>query len=153
MTGIAITAADGANGTWYYSTDNGAKWKLLGSVTDSKALLLAADGDNRVYFRPNANYDGQADIRFRAWDQSSGTDGGTAATTRNGGTTAYSTATDTATFDVTPVNDPALIGGITIGSVTENDASAQTANGQLTISDVDGLDEKPFKPLSEPIGA
>ena len=117
LTGIAITAADTSNGSWFYST-NGTTWTALGALSDSTALLLAADADNRLYFRPNANYDGQANITFRAWDQSSGSDGGTANTTSNGSGTAFSTATDTASFDVTPVNDaPVISGDLTIGVV------------------------------------
>ncbi len=126
VTGIAITAADAANGTWFYSLDGGANWTALGTPSDSRPRLLAADADNRIYFRPNANYDGSADITFRAWDTTSGTDGGTANTTTNGTTTAFSTATDTATFDVTPVNDAPVLNSAAapVGAVVLEDAGA-----------------------------
>ena len=42
--GIAITAADSTNGSWFYSIDNGANWNALGAVSDSNARLLAEDG-------------------------------------------------------------------------------------------------------------
>ena len=116
VTGIAITSADAANGTWFYSTNGGTNWTALGAPTTAAALLLAADADNRLYFRPNANYDGQADIVFRAWDTTTGVDGNTANTTTNGGSTAYSATTDSATFDVSAVNDApsGTTGSITI---------------------------------------
>ena len=104
LTGIAITAV-GGNGTWSYSLNNGATWLLVGTVSAASALLLAADANTRLYFRPNANFDGDSTITFRAWDQTSGAAGTKVDTTINGGTTAFSTATDTATIDVTPVND------------------------------------------------
>ncbi|MFM5511200.1 VCBS domain-containing protein [Aeromonas rivipollensis] len=157
VTGIAITAADAANGTWYYSLDGGANWLLLSTPTDGAARLLAVDANNRLYFRPNADYDGSANITFRAWDQTVGTDGGTADTTVNGGSTAYSTATDTAIFDVTAVNDApifAATGGLTVisnsgsGSVDFTEATLAAyfsdpegaAIGINTVSATSGLD-------------
>ncbi|WP_448510774.1 beta strand repeat-containing protein [Immundisolibacter sp.] len=108
LTGIAVTGADSTNGDWFYSIDGGTSWLALGAVSDDSARLLAPDA--RLYFQPDANYDGAADLTFRAWDQTSGSNGGTADTTTNGGTTAFSSATDTASFDVTPVNDIVAVG-------------------------------------------
>jgi hypothetical protein len=48
-------------------------------------------------------------LTYRAWDQSSGTPGGRADTTTNGGTTAFSSATDTATLTVASVNDAPVL--------------------------------------------
>ena len=75
LLGIAVTAADTANGAWWYSTDNGANWNALGAVASNNARLLAADANTRLYFQPNANYNGTlaTAITFRAWDQTSGT--------------------------------------------------------------------------------
>uniref|UniRef100_UPI0035664008 DUF4347 domain-containing protein n=1 Tax=Psychromonas sp. TaxID=1884585 RepID=UPI0035664008 len=80
--GIAVTAADTINGVWYFSIDGGTNWNLLGTVSDSNARLLAADASTRLYFQANADYHGTlADaITFRAWDQSSGSNGGVANT-------------------------------------------------------------------------
>ncbi|WP_236621955.1 VCBS domain-containing protein [Novipirellula maiorica] len=80
--GIAVTAANTSNGTWYYTIDNGSTWNALGAVSDSNARLLAADANTRLYFQPNADYHGTlADaITFRAWDQTSGSNGGVADT-------------------------------------------------------------------------
>src|SRR5689334_16961923 len=107
LDGIALTGANNANGTWYYTLD-GSSWSLLPAVSDAAALLLEADGDNALYFRPSANFNGTiADaITFRAWDRTAGTGGTTANATTNGGTTAFSTSSDVADLVVASVNDP-----------------------------------------------
>ena len=108
VAGIAITAADTTNGSWFYSTDGGTNWNALGSVIDTDARLLAADTNTRIYFQPNANYNGPVTnaITFRAWNQTAGANGGTANTTTNGGSSAFSIATDTADITVTPYQRP-----------------------------------------------
>jgi hypothetical protein len=107
VAGIAITAADTTNGTWFYSTNGGTNWSALVGVSNTNARLLAANADTRLYFQPTANYNGTLTgvITFRAWDSFSSVNGSTADTTQNGGITAFSTATDTAAITVTPVND------------------------------------------------
>ena len=75
LLGIAVTAAATTNGTWFYSTNNGASWSALGGVSDGSARLLAADATTRIYFQGAANFDGQADLTFRAWDRTSGSNG------------------------------------------------------------------------------
>ncbi|MDO8694614.1 MAG: hypothetical protein Q7J51_10975, partial [Sheuella sp.] len=80
-------------------------WSLFGTVSSSSALLLGADANTRVYLDPSGTA-GSANITFRAWDQSTGTAGTKVdlsnASTR-GGTTAFSTSTDTATIAITPI--------------------------------------------------
>src|SRR5438093_1391214 len=56
--GIAVTAADAAHGTWWYSTDDGAHWTQLGSVSDGAARLLAGDAQTRLYFQGAQDYNG-----------------------------------------------------------------------------------------------
>ncbi len=109
--GIAITGANAANGTWYYSVNNGASWSALGAPSDSSARVLAANASNRVYFQPNSDFNGTlaSAITFRAWDQSSGTDGSVANASVNGGTTAFSIASDTASLVVNPLNDAPVL--------------------------------------------
>ena len=130
LLGIAVTAADTTNGAWWYSTDDGANWNALGAVAANNARLLSADANARLYFQPNANYNGTLAnaITFRAWDQASGSNGGTADTTTNGGTTAFSTATDTASLVINPVNDaPTITNGASVGmggSYSEDGSSA-----------------------------
>jgi uncharacterized delta-60 repeat protein len=105
--GIAVTAADTTNGTWWYSTNNGINWNALGAASNASSRLLAADASTRLYFQPNANYNGTLSnaITFRAWDQSTGTNGSTADTSVNGGITPFSSATDSASLTVNAVND------------------------------------------------
>src|SRR5206468_8972722 len=58
LLGIAVTGTNTANGTWWYSTNNGGSWLALGAVSGANARLLAADGATRPHFQPNANYNG-----------------------------------------------------------------------------------------------
>ena len=100
--GIAVTAANTNNGSWWYSKNNGTNWYALGAVTVKSARLLAADVPHAIYFQPNPSFYGTllSAITFRAWDQTSGSNGSLANTTKNGGSTAFSTATDTASLTV-----------------------------------------------------
>ncbi|MBV1928810.1 MAG: DUF4347 domain-containing protein, partial [Gammaproteobacteria bacterium] len=78
LEGIAITAVDNTNGTWQYTTD-GSSWSAISVTSPATTLLLASDGNNSVRFVPDADWNGTVTdgITFYAWDQSSGTDGGT----------------------------------------------------------------------------
>src|SRR5690606_13520277 len=78
------------------------------------------------YFQPSANVNGTISdaITFRAWDATSGTNGGTASTAVNGGTSAFSSTTDTASITVSAVNDaPIASGSVTLAAVSEDTAS------------------------------
>lgn len=100
LEGIAVIGADSAHGAWQYSTDGGSNWHNLGSPSPGAARLLASSAVTR--FVPDADYNGTVDpgITFRAWDRSSGANGGIADTTSSGGTTPFSTATETASIVV-----------------------------------------------------
>ena len=102
VTGIAITGSNATNGAWFYSTNNGNTWNPLGSPSDANARLLAADPNTRIYFQPNPGFTGVIanGITFRAWDLTSGANGGTADASANGDPTAFSLATDTASITV-----------------------------------------------------
>jgi hypothetical protein len=134
--GIAVTAADTSNGSWYYSTNNGTNWNALGAMANNNARLLAADSNTRLYFRPDADYNGTlaSAISFRAWDQTSGTNGASADTTSNGGTTAFSTATDSASLTIDPVNDAPVLGAI--GDQTVDELVPLTFTATATDSDL-----------------
>jgi len=105
--GAALTSLDTANGTWHYNTGSG--WNPVGSVSASNALLLA--DDDRLAFEPDADWNGTVSnaVTVRAWDQTSGSAANKVDTTTNGGTTAYSTGTDTADITVDAVNDAPLL--------------------------------------------
>ena len=106
--GIAVTAVDNTNGTWEFSINNGTNWTAFGSPSATTARLLAANATTRIRFIPAANFNGTVNpgITFRAWDQTSGTNGGTADPTTNGGQTAFSASIETASITVNAVNDP-----------------------------------------------
>ncbi|CAD5979196.1 Hemolysin, plasmid [Planktothrix tepida] len=131
---IAITAADN-NGTWQYST-NGTTWTNFPTVSNSNALLL--DAGNKVRFQPTAHYNGTITtaLTFRAWDKSTGTVGSTADTSINGGTTAFSVNTATASITVTAVNDAPTATPITAQTATED--SSFSLNIANNFSDIDG---------------
>ncbi|WP_188885290.1 DUF4347 domain-containing protein, partial [Amphritea balenae] len=78
--GIAVVGVDNTNGDWQYSTGGGANWLSFGNLDQTSALLLAADGSSYIRFVPDSDWNGTvADgITFHAWDQTSGTAGGTA---------------------------------------------------------------------------
>jgi hypothetical protein len=105
--GIAVTGVNDSNGTWQYSVNGGSTWVSFGTVSSSNARLLADNSNTQVRFVPNAGFNGTVTqgISFRAWDQTTGTIGGTANTTVNGGTSAFSINIETAdiTIDAPPV--------------------------------------------------
>ncbi|MGX1362261.1 VCBS domain-containing protein [Bradyrhizobium elkanii] len=113
VTGIALTGTDTSHGTWFFSTNNGATWTAVGAVSNTTALLLSADANTRLYLQPSASFSGTdtGAITFRAWDQTSGSNGVKVDTSSNGGTTAFSTSTDTAniTINTTDTTPPTVI--------------------------------------------
>ncbi|MGP9820162.1 DUF4347 domain-containing protein [Salinarimonas sp. NSM] len=109
--GLAVTAVS-AQITLWYSLDGGTTWTQVPAVTAGTALLLQSDA--RLYVQPAANFAGTITdaLTFRAWDRTSGANGGTADTTTNGLGTAFSTASDTVAVTVSNVNDaPVLAAG------------------------------------------
>ncbi|HWN38180.1 MAG TPA: DUF4347 domain-containing protein, partial [Gammaproteobacteria bacterium] len=140
--GIAVTGADTANGSWWYSVDNGSSWLALGAVSNTNARLLVADGSTRLYFQPNANYNGSMPnaLTFRAWDRTSGANGGTADTSTNGATSAFSTATDTTSLMITAVNDLPTTTPVTLAPLVEDGGPRLITQADLlaNAADVDG---------------
>ncbi|WP_018425580.1 DUF5801 repeats-in-toxin domain-containing protein, partial [Hoeflea sp. 108] len=136
--GVAVTGLNTSNGQWWFSTDGGANWSLVGSVSNTNALLLSS-ATGRLYFQPNADYNGTVSnaVTFRAWDGTDGLEGTKVSTAVNGGWSAFSTATDTANISVNAVNDAPVIGGMggTL-NYTEN-ASPTIIDSSVTVSDVD----------------
>jgi hypothetical protein len=159
VTGIAVTGVSGSSGTLYYSSNGGTTWATVGAVSDSSALLLKADVNTRIYFQPNANFNGTVNdvLTFRAWDQTSGTAGTKADVSVNGGTSAFSTSTDTVALTVVAVNDVPVItsdggGNTATKSVAENTLNVTTVQASdpdlgttLTYSITGGADASRFK--------
>ncbi len=112
--GIAVEATAGS-GIWEFSTDNGANWVAIGSVSSSTALLL--NGNAKVRYMPGVNDGVLPTVVFRAWDGTSGTASTNAnpskvAVIPNGGTTAFSglNVTLNITVDYYPVVNSIVAG-------------------------------------------
>ncbi len=137
VTGIAITGVN-ANGTLYYSLDGGTNWTAATGLSATNALVLAADADNLVYFAPNANFNGSVTdaITFRAWDRTDlAADGSLVNPGAGGGSSAYSTASDTIAITINAINDAPVVPDSP--AVNTNEQTAVVLNASFTISDVD----------------
>lgn len=139
LVGIAVTTTDTANGAWFYSLNNGVNWLSLGAVSASNARLLASN--SRVYFQPNADFNGSIAnaIRFQAWDQSAGANGDLVDVSVNGGVAAFSTAVESASITVNPVNDAPTVALQNVLTSLNEDASttARTKVADIVVSDID----------------
>ncbi len=141
VTGVAITGLETTNGKWWFSLNGSSGWTQVGvAVSDASALLLGPAA--RIYFQPNANYDGDADITFRAWDQTGGTAGNRGNTTTNGASTAFSSSTDTVTVDVIGMPENAVpVGGtdriFTNASARGDGTSISVQKSWLMVNDAD----------------
>lgn len=127
--GVAVVAASTTQGAWQYTTNNGATWKALGNVSEASARLLAANTATRIRFLPKPGFVGQVSpaIFFRAWDQTSGVNGGTANVTTNGGRTAFSSAIASASITVAPVKHAPVLNtsvALSLSTIDENVADA-----------------------------
>jgi hypothetical protein len=67
-------------------------------------------------------------ITLRAWDRTSGSNGGTADTTTNGGTSAFSATSDTVALTVAALNDAPtrLLSSVPLANANEDSASVAT---------------------------
>lgn len=120
---VAVTGVNDTNGIWEYSLDGGSNWNAFDAPTERNARLLSST--DLVRFIPNADYTGDSDFTFRAWDRTAGTSGDIADTSGNGGTTPFSVALDTAT--------------ITVAHGAETSVEID-GSGNLVIRDIDGGD-------------
>jgi uncharacterized delta-60 repeat protein len=144
---IAVEALDTSLGTWQYSLDGGTNWltiqtNLLNSTTNTLALLLGPTDMLRLLPFGDANGRMGAALTFRAWDMSTGSAGDYVVSTP--GTGAFSSARDTASLIVTPVNDAPTFAPIVgagklvtdIGSGTSDGGSSVTvqADGRIVVA-------------------
>ncbi len=111
VTGIALVGVNTSQGTLWYSADNGANWVVMGGASDSAAILIPADSMSRLYYQPNAGVTGTISdaITIRAWDQTAGPVGTPFAIDRDGGSTAFSAATDTVSVTVAAAGNQAPV--------------------------------------------
>ena len=103
--GIAVIInGENAVGTWQYSIDGGTTWQDVGVVSNDSALLLGADDLLRL--NPNGVSGGNANLGFRAWDQTSIDNPGDRIDIPGvGGISAFSSQTLSAQIAVLDVND------------------------------------------------
>ena len=123
QSGIAVTGVDDSHGAWQFSTNGGASWSAFGAVSDGAARLLGTDTNTLVRFVPLADWNGSVPngLVFRAWDQTSGTAGGTADASSNGANTAFSSATASSGITLGAVNDaPVLVGANSLAAIAED---------------------------------
>ncbi|MEL6106198.1 MAG: LamG-like jellyroll fold domain-containing protein [Planctomycetota bacterium] len=138
--GIAITDADSTDGTWWYTLDGGTSWSLLGAVSESSARVLNASSLTRIYFEPNADFNGTISdaITFRAWDRSLGSNGSVQDASSNGGTSAFSSATETADLTVVAINDdPTQSGSLPTDIIVVEDVPTGLDLSGINLGDVD----------------
>ena len=76
-------------------------------------------------------------VTFRAWDQTSGAFGTKVDVSTNGTTTAFSSATETATINVTAVNDEQVLTTASGLTIAENSTGNVIDNTRLLTTDVD----------------
>ncbi|MBY6262545.1 hypothetical protein EI613_11565 [Azospirillum sp. 412522] len=141
VAGIALVGTNESYGHWWFSTDGGATWSLVGTVNDSDSALLLRSTD-RLYFQPNASVPGTVTgaLTIHAWDQTSGTAGTKVAMDTSAGS-AFSTATDSVTlhpgvlipngsFD-NGLTGWTYTGGATVGSTGDgHEGTITSASGQ-----------------------
>ena len=143
LEGVAIIDVDSDNGIWQFSTDAVNSWHDFGPVTNKTATLL--DPTARIRFIPDLNFFGSVTFTIRAWDQTFGQNGDQDIDTSvNGGSSAFSIATDTVRLEVTAVNDPPVpdLNGYAPGNNVEayyllGSGPAPIAAPQGAIEDVD----------------
>jgi len=121
--GIAVTAFDTSLGSWYMSLDGGTNWQAVTIPQADEALLLR--GVERLYFDPAGNEArALAGITFRAWDQTAGTAGQIADVSTNGGTTAFSAATDVARLKIVDNVAPAAPSAPDLAAASDSGVSS-----------------------------
>ena len=131
--GLAIFGTTGTAGLLEYSIDGGTTWTGIGTVSANNALVLRST--DRIRLLPNGENGGTINLEYRAWDRTSGTVGTKVDSTVTGGTTAFSTASDVLTFNVSSINDAPVLdnsGNMTLTTITEDD----TTNAGQTVASV-----------------
>lgn len=151
--GIAVIDVNNDNGVWQFDASGGTNFTNFVGVAPETATLLSADARIRFLANPNFIIDGTGpviDFEFRAWDQTSGTNGQTGVDSRvNGGSTAFSINTSDARVDVDPLqlalntsanNTTPTNGGIIVQNAAFNIAGVADPNATLEVSlDGDGV--------------
>lgn len=129
LEGIAIYSLVSGNGEWQYSSDDGATWEPVGTVSETAALLLTFQ--DRIRFVPGTPGDDAASFAYYAWDQTSGISGEKADVSARGDMSAFSIQGDTASVQVVLVIDVS-------GQITYFSNGEPVSQVQLVIEGEDG---------------
>ncbi len=143
--GMAIYAQDSTSGVWECVLGKNLPWVPVGTVSPTMARLLAPTA--RVRFVPADGYTGIVSngLSFRAWDRSSGTNGGVASLAVNGGSTPFSAGSGSAGIKVSKINHAPLfshVAALTLPPILENQFRSPGTNVSRIlgsyVSDADG---------------
>lgn len=138
---IAVTGLNTSLGAWQFSLDDGVNWltidaELINRQSEERALLLGPTAQLRLI--PSGDLNGTISnaITFRAWDQSTGSEGQYALITSVGGSSAFSSTSDTAAVTVTATNDaPTFLSG---NGIVTTDIGSGDDRGQSIVMQPDG---------------
>ena len=112
---------------------SGGSWTAFPSVSAANALLLPNDAQVKFVAATDISVDshnsGTVSLTYTAWDASSGSAGAQADTTSPTATSPFSSATNTATLNVTPVNDAPTFAA---SALTVNEHSTVALSGSFT---------------------
>jgi uncharacterized delta-60 repeat protein len=140
---IAITSLNASLGAWQYSLDSGATWLTIqadqvNSTTNELALLLGPTA--KVRLLPFGDLYGSLDdaITFRAWDETSGTEGQYVEIAETGGDTAFSAASDTVQATILAANRAPTFGAAGAGYVLTTAASNPDSGGESIVLQPNG---------------
>ena len=139
LQGVAITSVDG-NGTWQYQLNGQETWQDVSEVSNTSALLLGTT--DLIRYVPDGENGETATFTYQAWDQTTGGAGTYADASAGGGTSAFSSATDTASLTVGDVNVAPVLTPTTptlTGTDEDTTSTGQTVGSFLAdnVSDVD----------------
>ncbi len=133
--GIAIASASSSSGVWQYALDGTTFQSMLPKLAGGKRLLLAADSDTRVRFKPNAGFVGQAnDLTLSAWDRADELAEGLDVLANDLSAKSLGSQIVTATITVAPRNNAPTDVQLSGSTVAENLAAGATVG---TLSSVD----------------
>ena len=138
LQGVAITSVDG-NGTWQYQLNGQETWQDVSEVSNTSALLLGTT--DLIRYVPDGENGETATFTYQAWDQTTGGAGTYADASAGGGTSAFSSATDTASLTVGDVNDaPVLTPTTPTLTGTDEDTTSTGHNGGFLADNVSDVD-------------
>ncbi len=147
LVGVAVIEADTEHGSWYYSTNNGVNWYVMSdgsgiNIDEEEARLLLADAGTRIYFAPSPSYSGSINeaISIRAWDATSGVNGGLGDTSLNGGTSAFSTLYDNVSIIVISNNNAPTVEATIPDQTLAEDFASYTIDLNAAFTDVETAD-------------